>query len=136
MAQTFGIVQEVTDAAYTHSASAETISVTHGDGAFRMERHQTGFDGSITNSLKASIDYRIGSGNHARSYFSRTSRNELVELPLSWYSEKGGYWAMSPGFDSSSHAGFSRKATYRCMFCHNAYQDMKGMADIAADRRY
>ena len=63
------------------------------------------------------------------SYFSRTSSNELIELPITWYSEKGGYWAMSPGYDSPSHAGFSRKATYRCMFCHNAYPEMAVGAD-------
>ena len=39
----------------------------------------------------------LGSGNHARSYLHRTARGTLVELPLGWYSEKGGYWAMSPG---------------------------------------
>jgi len=54
---------------------------------------------------------------------------ELTELPLTWYSENGGYWAMSPGYDSASHGGFSRKATYRCMFCHNAYPDMAPGAD-------
>ena len=129
MAQTFGAVRSLSDASYTHAASAETISVTHNGGGFRMERHQTGFDASITNVVIAKIDYQIGSGNHARSYFSRTSRNELIELPLSWYSEKGGYWAMSAGYDSSSHAGFSRKATWRCLFCHNAYPEMGADTD-------
>ena len=124
MAQSFGIVRQLTDVTYQHAASAETISVATKDGTSRMERHQIGFDGKISNSFSATIDYWFGSGNHARSYFSRTSSNELIELPLTWYSEKGGYWAMSPGYDSPSHAGFSRKATYRCMFCHNAYPEM------------
>jgi len=135
MAQSFGAVhsetgsRQLTNAAFYHAASAENISVTLRDGSAQMERHQSGFDGSITNIIKVSIDYWFGSGNHARSYFSRTNRGELTELPLTWYSENGGYWAMSPGYDSASHGGFSRKATYRCMFCHNAYPDMAPGAD-------
>jgi tetratricopeptide (TPR) repeat protein len=130
MAQSFGAGSDhLTDVTYQHAASAETISIATKDGISRMERHQIGFDGSIANAFSATIDYWFGSGNHARSYFSRTSSNELIELPLTWYSEKGGYWAMSPGYDSPSHSGFSRKATYRCMFCHNAYPEMAAGAD-------
>jgi predicted CXXCH cytochrome family protein len=138
MARTFGTVRGAGDGhlanvTYTHAPSAETISVSHADTGFQMERHQTGFNGSITNSLMARIDYWFGSGHHARSYLSRTGRDELIELPLTWYSEKNGYWAMSPGYDSPSHAGFSRKATYRCMFCHNAYPSLKPGADRMDD---
>ncbi|HVW11194.1 MAG TPA: tetratricopeptide repeat protein [Bryobacteraceae bacterium] len=135
MARTFGTVRggagdgHLADVVYSHAASAETLSLSHLNTGFQLERHQIGFTGSITNSLAARIDYWFGSGDHARSYFSRTSRNELMELPLTWYSEKDGYWAMSPGYDSPSHAGFSRKATYRCMFCHNAYPALKPGAD-------
>jgi predicted CXXCH cytochrome family protein len=42
-------------------------------------------------------------------------------LPLGWYAEKGGYWAMNPGYDRPNHDGFRRPITYDCMFCHNAY---------------
>jgi len=135
MARTFGKVRggagdgHLANVTYTHVPSAETISVSRAADGFQMERHQTGFDGSIANSLAAKIDYWFGSGDHARGYFSRTSRDELIELPLTWYSEKNGYWAMSPGYDSPSQAGFSRKATYRCMFCHNAYPSLKPGAD-------
>ena len=130
MAQSFGTRPDhLTDVTYQHAPSAETISVVTNDGVSRMERHQIGFDGKIANAFSAPIDYWFGSGNHARSYFSRTNRGELIELPITWYSENGGSWAMSPGYDSASHAGFSRKATYRCMFCHNAYPAMATGAD-------
>jgi hypothetical protein len=36
----------------------------------------------------------------------------LVELPLAWYAEKGGY------------QGFRRKIGYDCMFCHNGYPNI------------
>jgi predicted CXXCH cytochrome family protein len=135
MARTFGTVKpdagdgHLANVTYTHAPSAETISVSRGDAGFQMERHQTGFNGSVANLFSAKIDYWFGSGDHARSYLSRTRGDELIELPLTWYSEKNGYWAMSPGYDSPSHAGFSRKATYRCMFCHSAYPSMKPDAD-------
>ncbi|MBI3208016.1 MAG: tetratricopeptide repeat protein, partial [Candidatus Solibacter usitatus] len=38
-----------------------------------------------------------------------------------WYAEKGGYWAMNPGYDRPDHDGFRRKIAYECMFCHNGY---------------
>ena len=63
----------------------------------------------------------MGSGNHSRAYLSRTPNNRLIELPLAWYSEKGGYWAMNPGYDRPDHEGFRRPIGYDCMFCHNAY---------------
>ena len=66
------------------------------------------------------IDYVLGSGNHARSYLHRTARGTLIELPLGWYSEKGGYWAMSPGFDSR-HPITRRLVSYECIFCHDGY---------------
>ena len=66
----------------------------------------------------------IGSGAHARAYLHRTLRNTLVELPLAWYAEKGGYWAMNPGYHRPDHEGFRRKIGYDCMFCHNGYPNI------------
>jgi predicted CXXCH cytochrome family protein len=60
---------------------------------------------------------------------SRGSHEKLVELPLTWYSGKGGHWAMSPGYDLAFHAGFSRRITYGCLFCHSAYPDLPAGAD-------
>jgi tetratricopeptide (TPR) repeat protein len=135
MARTFGDLKPgapngaPTPVTVTHAASAETISVRRAGDEWRMERRQTGFDGTPSNIMSAAMDYWFGSGNHAQSYFSRTSRNELIELPLTRYSEKGGNWAMSPGYDSPAHAGFSRKVNYRCMSCHNAYFELPAGAD-------
>ena len=50
-----------------------------------------------------------------------TSRNTLQQLPLGWYAEKGGYWAMNPGYDRPEYQGSTRVIHYECMFCHNAY---------------
>ena len=58
------------------------------------------FDGKETNVEEMKIDYVIGSGNHARPTCTARRVGGFIELPLGWYAEKGGYWAMSPGFDS------------------------------------
>ncbi len=135
MARTFGAAQpakeflELKRGAFTHDASEEFFTVYANGGAPFLKRHQIGFDGAVTNVFEARIDYWIGSGNHARSYLSRTGAGELVELPISWYAERGGYWAMSPGYDRPDHAGFSRKISYRCMSCHNGYIPIQALAD-------
>ena len=127
MARTFGAVQSENDfpelkrGAFHHDASEEFLTVYARDGRSYIQRRQIGFDGAATNVFEARIDYRIGSGNHARSYISRTKAGELIELPGSWYAGNGGYWAMSPGYDRPDHAGFSRKIGYRCMSCHSGY---------------
>jgi predicted CXXCH cytochrome family protein len=88
--------------------------------AYYQRRWQIGFDGKETNIEELTIDYVLGSGNHARSYLHRTTRGTLIELPLGWYAEKGGEWGMSPGFDSR-HPATRRLASYECIFCHNGY---------------
>src|SRR5262245_12748761 len=127
MARTFGAAQSENDfpelkrGAFHHDASEEFFTVYARDGRPYLKRHQAGFDGATTNVFEARIDYWIGSGNHARSYISRTKAGELIELPISWYAGNGGHWAMSPGYDRPDHAGFSRKIGYRCMSCHIGY---------------
>jgi tetratricopeptide (TPR) repeat protein len=94
-----------------------------------LRRFQKAPDGSIINSLEKAVDYVVGSGNHAQTYLHRTPVGNLIELPLTWYSEEGGSWNMSPAYDRPDHSGFSRKITYRCMFCHNAYPEIPPRAD-------
>jgi predicted CXXCH cytochrome family protein len=115
---------------YFHKASDSYFTMAERDGRFYQRRYQIGFDGKETNSIEKEIHFVLGSGNHARAFLSRTSRNTFVELPLAWYSEGGGAWAMNPGYDRPDHAGFTRAITYGCMFCHNAIPD--GMGGSAA----
>ena len=76
--------------------------------------------------MEKEVDFVLGSGHHVRTYLHRTASNTLVQLPLAWYAEKGGYWAMNPGYDRPDHQGFLRSVTYDCMFCHNAYPEIPG----------
>ncbi len=90
------------------------------DGVWYQRSWQTGHNGKEDDAGEVKVDYVMGSGSHVRTYLHRTVRNTLIELPLAWYSEKGGYWAMNPGYDTP-HPPASRKIGYDCMFCHNAY---------------
>jgi len=105
---------------YNKTSDSYFAMFTH-DGKVYQRRWQIGFDGKETNIDEKSADLVVGSGNHAKTYLHLTSRNLLEELPLSWYSEKGGYWDMSPGYDHSDNPGSVRPVHYECMFCHNAY---------------
>jgi predicted CXXCH cytochrome family protein len=104
---------------FEHSLSDTHYSMIARAGAYYQRRWQLGFQGKETNVEELKIDYVIGSGEHARSYLHRMASGAFIELPLGWYSEKGGYWGMSPGFDSR-HPQTRRFISYECMFCHNA----------------
>jgi predicted CXXCH cytochrome family protein len=106
-----------------HRPSGRHYTMIERDGQWFQRRHQAGFDGKETNALEMRVDYVIGSGNHARNYLHRTADGRLIEMPVSWYSESGGYWAMSPGYDRPNQQDFRRAIAFSCMFCHNAYPD-------------
>jgi tetratricopeptide (TPR) repeat protein len=97
------------------------------DGAYYQRRWQVGLNGAETNVEEMKVDYVLGSGDEARSYLHRTSRGTLLELPLGWYSERGGYWALSPGFDSK-HPQTRRTVSYECTFCHTGYPQLSTQA--------
>ncbi|HKD08871.1 MAG TPA: tetratricopeptide repeat protein [Bryobacteraceae bacterium] len=100
-----------------HAASDRYYEITGN----RMTRYQQGPAGHRVNETEKSIDYAVGSGNHARTFLHRNPDGSLIELPVSWYSEKGGALAMSPGYDRPDHDDFRRRVPEDCMFCHNAY---------------
>ena len=107
---------------FLHSLSDTHYSMNTRDGAYYQPRRYSSSvlaRGKETNVEELKIDYVLGSGEHARSYLHRMASGAFIELPLGWYSEKGGYWAMSPGFDSR-HPQTRRLVSYECVFCHNA----------------
>jgi predicted CXXCH cytochrome family protein len=122
---------------YYHQASDTHFQMLERDGKYYQRRYQIGFDGKETNIDEEQIDFVMGSGNHARSYLHRTAAGTLVELPLAWYAEKGGYWAMGPGYDRPDQADARRKVGYECMFCHNAFPQIPaGHSDYRAEPVY
>ncbi len=99
--------------------SGLSYSLVEHDGRFYQRRSEKGFDGKETNLVEEQVDYVIGSGNHARSYLHRGLDGRLIELPVSWYVENSGYWAMSPGYDRADQEDFRRAIPGECLLCHN-----------------
>ena len=124
-----GALPEFGGQTFRHEASDQHFVATNKGTKPQLLRYQKAPDGSVINSLEKAVDYVVGSGNHARTYLHRTPNGKLIELPLTWYSEKGAYWHMSPAYDRPDHSGFSREITYRCMFCHNSYPELPARAD-------
>ncbi len=106
---------------YHHAASDSYFALLQRKGELFQRRWQIGPDGKETNVDEKRVDFVLGSGNHARTYLHLTDKNTLQQLPLGWYAEKGGYYAMNPGYDRADYAGSVRPIYYECMFCHNGY---------------
>ena len=115
---------------YYHRASGTWFQIVDRNGAYFQRSWQVGLQGREESVGESTIDYVMGSGNHVRTYLHRTTRGTLIELPLAWYAEKGGTWALNPGFDIR-HPPAGRRIGYDCMFCHNAYQAIPAGHDDA-----
>jgi Flp pilus assembly protein TadD len=96
-------------------------TVVQRGGAFYQQRYQLDPDGRKINFLEERVDYIVGSGDQARSYLHRDAEGRLIELPVTWYSEDHGYWAMTPGYDQLRQNDFHGAISDGCFFCHDAY---------------
>ncbi len=119
---------------FYHLASDRYYVMTQRNGRYFQRRYQKGPQGRETNVLEKEIHFVMGSGNHARSYLNLSSLGKLTQLPLGWYSEDGGHWGMSPGYDRPNHDGFQRVISFDCMFCHNGYPAIEPGADQLGKR--
>ncbi len=52
---------------------------------------------------------------------SPQDRRPPARAAVSWYAERDGFWAMSPGYDRPAHQDFRRLINTDCMACHNGY---------------
>src|SRR5689334_7561361 len=122
---------------YYHRASDTHFTMLERNGKYYQRRYQIGFRGEETNVDEKQIDFVMGSANHVRTYLHRTSAGALLELPLAWYAERGGYWSMNPGYDKPDQPNARRKISYECMFCHNAYPDiLEGHGQLRSEPRF
>jgi predicted CXXCH cytochrome family protein len=122
--------------AYFHRASGTWYQIVAKDDGWVQRWWQAGLKGQEESAGESRIDYVMGSGNHVRTYLHRTARGTLIELPLAWYAEKGGSWALNPGLDESDPA-IGRKIGYDCMFCHNSYPSIPtGHEDAGSEPVY
>ncbi|HVW86002.1 MAG TPA: tetratricopeptide repeat protein, partial [Bryobacteraceae bacterium] len=120
MARSFYRPSEPETARFYHKLSDTWYAMEQRGGEYIQRRWRIGYDGKETEVLESRVDYVMGSGNHVRTFLHRNERGALIELPLAWYAENGGTWAMNPGHDRE-YALPPRQVAYECMFCHNAY---------------
>ena len=138
MARSFQLpsAADVTQEPYYHRASDTWYAMVLQAGQLvqRRWRHDPG--GKPIHQREVTVDYAMGSGNHAKSFLHRTPRGALIELPLAWYPpapsspQAGplGSWLMSPGHDRA-YTLPARPVAYECMFCHNAYPSIPASPD-------
>ena len=105
---------------FFHQASGTWYAMVKRDDTYFQRRWRVSPAGQEIHVHESQIDDVMGSGNRVRTYLHRTARGALIELPLAWYSENGGTWAMNPGHDRDYMLP-PRTIAYECMFCHNAY---------------
>jgi predicted CXXCH cytochrome family protein len=122
---------------YYHEASDSYFAIIERGGRTFQRRWQVGFDGKETNVEEKQVDFVMGSGNHAKTYLHLTARGTLQQLPLGWYAEDGGTFAMNPGYDRPDFPGSTRAISYECMACHNAYPKIPAAnREEGAEARY
>src|SRR5262249_23790843 len=89
--------------------------------------------GRVVYSDVRSARYAIESGHHAGAFLvGRWGR--LYQAPVTFYAQAG-RWDMSPGFDTKTYVGFTRRVTADCLFCHAGRMNAQNqaIAEIAID---
>ena len=92
------------------------IVANEGGRLYQIER-LTGPQGQRLHELKRRMDFVMGSGQVARTYFTEEN-GRLFQLPLTWYRSHG--WDFSPGYEINN-ARFDRLMPDRCVSCHSSY---------------
>ena len=94
-----------------------SYSVVEDRGQLYQVERLTTPDGKQLHELRRRMDYVMGSGQVARTYFTEEN-GRLFQLPLTWYRSHG--WDFSPGYEINN-ARFDRLMPDRCLACHSSY---------------
>ena len=125
IAETLPVEDWTTNNRFFHRPSKQYFVMTRRDGRFYQRRYQLDAGGREVNSLELEIQFAIGSGKHERDYIHRSESGEFLQLPVVWYAAEKA-WGMAPGYDRPDHEGFTRRVSYRCVFCHASYPEVAG----------
>jgi tetratricopeptide (TPR) repeat protein len=129
MAQAFAkprasnLIEDFNAPPYFHEKSKQYFEMRRRGDALVFRRWQLGANGKPARVFEQSVDWILGSGDHARTYLYATPNGELYQLPIAWYTRERA-WRMAPGYDRADHDGVTRRVRHECMFCHNAYADV------------
>jgi tetratricopeptide (TPR) repeat protein len=100
-----------------HAPTGLSYSVIGSGNALYQAEFLIGRGGRRLHQLRRRMDYVMGSGNVARTYFMEEN-GRLFQLPLTWYHQKG--WDFSPGYELNN-ARFDRLMPDGCIACHGSY---------------
>ncbi len=112
-------IEATLDEPVEHVPTGFSYSVVEEDGALYQVESLTGRDGRRLHELRRRMDWVMGSGVVARTYFTEEN-GRLFQLPLTWYAEGG--WDFSPGYELDN-ARFDRLMPDRCLACHGSYPE-------------
>ena len=102
-----------------HRATGYHYSVVEEGARLYQVEQVIGPTGKRLHELRKRIDYVMGSGNVARTYFTEEN-GRLFQLPLTWYASHG--WDFSPGYELNN-ARFDRLVPDRCLACHASHPE-------------
>ena len=100
-----------------HGPTGFSYSVIDSGGRLYQVEFVPGPGGRRLHEQRRRIDYVMGSGEVARTYFTQEN-GRLFQLPLTWYRTYG--WDFSPGYQINN-ARFDRLLPDRCLACHASY---------------
>ncbi len=112
-------VETALDVPILHEPTGFYYSVVDDGGELYQEEYLVGPAGQRLHRLRRRIDYVMGSGAVARTYFTEEN-GRLFQLPLTWYRQGG--WDWSPGYEFNN-ARFDRLMPDRCLACHGSYPE-------------
>jgi tetratricopeptide (TPR) repeat protein len=110
-------IETALDTALVHRPTGFHYSVVENGGHLYQVEFIPGAGGKRIHELRRRMDYVMGSGVVARTYFTEEN-GRLFQLPLTWYRQHG--WDFSPGYELNN-ARFDRVMPDRCIACHSSY---------------
>lgn len=112
-------VETAMDTVLYHAPTGLSYTVVDSGGALYQVEFIGGPDGRRLHELRRRMEYVMGSGYVARTYFT-LENGRLFQLPLTWYTRHG--WDFSPGY-RPNNARFGRLMPDRCIACHSSYPE-------------
>ena len=112
-------IEAALDTPLVHRATGFHYAVVESGGGLYQVEFITGAGGKRIHELRRRMDYVMGSGVVARTYFTEEN-GRLFQLPLTWYRQHG--WDFSPGYELNN-ARFERVMPDRCIACHSSYPE-------------
>lgn len=110
-------IESTLAAPIAHPRSGFRYAVVEDRGRLWQVEYVEGADGRRVHELRRPMDWVVGSGRVARTYFTEEN-GRLTQLPLTWYHAHG--WDFSPGYELTN-LRFDRVLPDRCVACHSSY---------------